>query len=301
VKPSIRFYLEKENYIYEAARRCQARDIVQWLWLGGPVRSAYNTGMPRRRAVLAALSAGVFVVGACHERPQQSSGDVPKIDVAALHLKFVTIPAGTFRMGAEWSRSPDQGPVHDVTISRPFDLQTAEVTQTQWVTVMGSNPSHFHGDDLPVEQVAATDVDELLRRLNGNDPGKNYRLPTEAEWEYACRAGSTDPRYGELETIAWFHDTSGNTTHAVGAKQPNAWGLYDMLGNVWELTADWKNNYPSGAVTDPKGPKTGYYRVSRGGSWFDVRAAVNATFRASPAPSDRTNSLGFRIARDASK
>ena len=249
--------------------------------------------------VLVVLAAGVFAGSACHKRSEPSLAAGPKIDVAALNLKFATIPAGTFTMGTESSRSPDQAPVHDVTISRPFDLQTTEVTQAQWTAVMGSNPSHFHGDDLPVEQIAATDVDEFLRRLNGSDPGKNYRLPTEAEWEYACRAGSTDARYGELDDIAWFHRNSGDTTHAVGTKQPNAWGLFDMLGNVWELTADWKDNYPSGAVTDPKGPATGYYRVSRGGGWFDAGAAVTATFRASPAPADRSNSLGFRIARDA--
>jgi len=242
----------------------------------------------------------VFVISACHKRAESlQSGSEPKIDIAALKLTFVTIPAGKFRMGTESSRSPDQTPVHEVTISRAFDLQTTEVTQAQWAAVMGSNPSQFHGDELPVERVAATEVDEFLRRLNDNDPAKNYRLPTEAEWEYACRAGSTEARYGEIDDIAWFHDNSANTTHAVGTKQPNAWGLYDMLGNVWELTADWKDSYPSGAVTDPRGPKTGYYRVSRGGGWFDVRPAVNATFRASPAPSDRVNSLGFRIARDA--
>jgi formylglycine-generating enzyme required for sulfatase activity len=187
----------------------------------------------RVKTIGAALAAGVLVVSACHKRELtlQSRG-VPKVDVAALHLKFVTIPAGRFRMGTEESRSPDQAPVHDVTISRPFDLQTTEVTQAQWVAVMGSNPSQFHGDALPVEQIAATDVDELLRRLNGNDPGRNYRLPTETEWEYACRAGSTESRYGELEDVAWSHLNSGNTTHAVGTKRPNAWGLYDMLGNV---------------------------------------------------------------------
>ena len=256
--------------------------------------------MPASRAGLAIVTAGLFIVSACRESagPQRSE-NVPKVEVVSLHLKFVTIPAGTFRMGTEESRSPDQAPVHDVTISRPFDLQTTEVTQSQWVAVMGSNPSQFQGDDLPVEQVAATEVDEFLRRLNGNDPGRNYRLPTEAEWEYACRAGSAESRYGKLEDVAWWHHNSGNTTHAVGTKRPNAWGLYDMLGNVWELTADWKDTYPSHAVTDPKGPASGYYRVCRGGSWYDVQSAVNATFRASPAPSDRANSRGFRIARDA--
>lgn len=268
------------------------------------VCGAYNTGMPKH-TVLAIVAASMFLAGACHERAgsQQPSADAdaPKIDVAALHLRFVTIPAGTFRMGTEQSRSPDQSPVHDVTISRPFGLQTTEVTQVQWAAVMGWNRSEFHGDRLPVEQVTPTDVDEFVRRLNANDPGGNYRLPTEAEWEYACRAGTTESRYGEIEDVAWFHHNSNNTTHAVGTKRPNAWGLYDMLGNVWEVTADWKDEYPAQAVTDPQGPKTGYYRVSRGGSWFDVQSAVTATFRASPSPSDHSNSLGFRLARDAAR
>jgi formylglycine-generating enzyme required for sulfatase activity len=232
----------------------------------------------------------------CHKHE-----DVPKIDVARLNLAFVTIPAGTFSMGADSSVSGDQGPVHEVTISHAFELQTTEVTQAQWVAVMGSNPSHFHGDDLPVEEVKGIDVEDFLRRLNGSDPGKNYRLPTEAEWEYACRAGSTQPRYGTLDEIAWFTRNSGNTTHPVATKQPNAWGLYDMLGNVWELTADWKDSYPVRAVTDPRGPKTGYYKVARGGSWFDMANAVNATFRASPSPTDHSHNSGFRIARDSSK
>lgn len=246
--------------------------------------------MPRKRLVLILL----FLAG-CHKHE-----DVPKVEVNALNLKFATIPSGTFMMGANSSISGDQGPEHRVTISHAFDLQTTEVTQAQWTAVMGSNPSHFRGDDLPVEEVKGTDVDEFLRRLNGNDPGKNYRLPTEAEWEYACRAGSTSPHYGLLDEVAWFQRNSGNTTHPVGTKQPNAWGLYDMLGNVWELTADWKDSYPIRDVTDPQGPKTGYYKVARGGSWFDMANAVNATFRASPSPSDHSKNSGFRVARDAS-
>jgi len=252
-----------------------------------------------RHSVIGALAAGLLLTLSCH-RSSEPSKDAPKIDVAQLHLQFATIPAGTFQMGSDSSRSFDQNPRHEVTISHPFDLMTTEVTQAQWTAVMGSNPSQFHGDDLPVDNVSPNDVDEFIRRLNANDESKHYRLPTEAEWEYACRAGTTEARYGDVDAIAWYHANSANTTHPVGTKEPNAWGLYDMLGNVWELTADWKDNYPAGPVTDPKGPSHGYYRVSRGGSWFDVLPAVTATFRASPAPTDHTNSSGFRVARDAS-
>jgi formylglycine-generating enzyme required for sulfatase activity len=212
-------------------------------------------------------------------------------------MSFVRIPAGTFEMGSDSRRSFDQRPVHQVTISRSFEMQTTEVTQSQWTAVMGINPSHFKGGQRPVEQVSWNDVQEFIRKLNERDPGKNYRLPTEAEWEYACRAGAKESRYGDPDAVAWWNANSGQQTHEVGQKQPNEWGLYDMLGNVWELCADWKSSYPSGTVTDPTGPSSGYYRVSRGGSWFDAAPALNATFRSSPGPNYRGNSLGFRLAR----
>jgi len=237
---------------------------------------------------------------ACGKSHSPASPKVPNIDIATLGLTFARIPAGSFDMGSDSSKSFDQNPVHRVTISRSFELQTTEVTQAQWTAVMGSNPSHFQGESLPVDQVSWNDVQEFIGKLNAIDPGKNYRLPTEAAWEYACRAGTTEPQYGDLDAIAWFHANSEERTHPVGEKAPNAWGLYDMLGNVWELCADWKDSYPSGPVTDPAGPASGYYRVSRGGGWFDARPAVNATFRSSPEPTYRGSSLGFRLARDAS-
>ena len=219
-----------------------------------------------------------------------------------LRMTFVRIPAGSFDMGSDSKRAFDQNPVHRVTISKPFELQTTEVTQAQWTAVMGNNPSHFRGGaDLPVEQVSWNDVAEFIRALNERDPGHNYRLPTEAEWEYACRAGTNETRYDDIDAVAWYDANSDQRTHPVGGKQPNAWGLYDMLGNVWELTADWKDSYPAGPVTDPRGPEKGYYRVSRGGGWYDVRSAVNARFRASPEPVYRGSSLGFRLARDSAE
>ncbi|HEU4886655.1 MAG TPA: formylglycine-generating enzyme family protein [Thermoanaerobaculia bacterium] len=203
-------------------------------------------------------------------------------------------------MGSDSRKAFDQNPVHQVTISRGFELQATEVTQAQWTAVMGSNPSHFRGPRLPVEQVSWNDAQEFIRRLNAHHPGKRYRLPTEAEWEYACRAGTTESRYGDIDAIAWYDANSEQRTHPVGGKAPNRWGLYDMLGNVWELCADWKAPYPAGPVTDPAGPPSGYYRVSRGGGWYDTRQAVNARFRSSPEPVYRGNTLGFRLARDSS-
>jgi formylglycine-generating enzyme required for sulfatase activity len=212
-------------------------------------------------------------------------------------MSFARIPAGTFDMGSDANPSSDQSPIHRVTITRAFELQTTEVTQAQWRAVMGNNPSHFQGDDRPVEQVSWEDAQEFIRRLNKLDRGKDYRLPTEAEWEYAYRAGETERGNDDLDESAWWHRNSENQTHPVAQKRPNAWGLYDMLGNVWELCADWKDSYPAGPVTDPTGPSHGYYKVSRGGSWFDVAAAANPTFRSTPAPDYRGNSQGLRLAR----
>jgi formylglycine-generating enzyme required for sulfatase activity len=212
-------------------------------------------------------------------------------------MSFARIEAGSFDMGSGSKTSFDQQPVHRVTISRAFELQTTEVTQAQWRAVMGNNPSHFQGDNLPVEQVSWEDAQEFIRRLNKLDPGKGYRLPTEAEWEYACRAGTTGRGADDLNDVAWWHANSHDQSHPVGTKRANAWSLYDMLGNVWELCADWKDSYPAGPVTDPTGPAHGYYKVSRGGGWFDVASGAAATFRSSPAPDYRGNSLGFRLAR----
>ena len=251
----------------------------------------------RRFAVLLCTCLVPLVLCSCEsprakESPSAVSGSVPE-------MQFVRIPEGSFDMGFGADASSDQAPVHRVTISRPFELERTEVTQAQWRAVMGSNPSHFQGDQRPVEQVSWSEAQEFIQRLNRLDPEKGYRLPTEAEWEYACRAGSTERGAGDLDGNAWWHHNSEDQTHPVGMKRQNPWGLYDMIGNVWEYTADWKDSYPAGSVTDPAGPAHGYYKVSRGGSWFDVGRAANFVFRASPAPSDRGNSQGFRLARTA--
>jgi len=221
----------------------------------------------RRFAVLLCTCLVPLVLCSCEsprakESPSAVSGSVPE-------MQFVRIPEGSFDMGFGADASSDQAPVHRVTISRPFELERTEEAQ------------------------------EFIQQLNRLDPEKGYRLPTEAEWEYACRAGSTERGAGDLDGNAWWHHNSEDQTHPVGMKRQNPWGLYDMIGNVWEYTADWKDSYPAGSVTDPAGPAHGYYKVSRGGSWFDVGRAANFVFRASPAPSDRGNSQGFRLARTA--
>jgi formylglycine-generating enzyme required for sulfatase activity len=194
----------------------------------------------------------------------------------SIGMEFALIPAGEFLMGSDKGKDPeahdDETPLHRVTISRPFYLGKYAVTQAQWEAVMGSNPSYFKGRSNPVETVSWDDVQKFIWSLNIQEGNGCYRLPTEAEWEYACRAGTTGVySYGDdagsLGHYAWYAGNSGKKPHPVGQKEPNAWGLYDMHGNVWEWVQDWYDDYSSASVTDPKGPASGSYRVLRGGGW----------------------------------
>jgi formylglycine-generating enzyme required for sulfatase activity len=190
-----------------------------------------------------------------------------------------------------------------VHISKQFYLGKYEVTQLQWKAVMGNKPSHFKGRDNPVEQVSWDDAQEFIKQLNAKEGHNRYRLPTEAEWEYAARAGTNSAYFfGDnaalLKQYAWYSDNSEETTHPVGQKQPNAWGLYDMHGNVWEWVQDWYEEwyYSDSPGSDPKGPSFGSYRVLRGGGWhFDARLCRSAD-RFNYAPVNRNRSLGFRLA-----
>jgi formylglycine-generating enzyme required for sulfatase activity len=235
-------------------------------------------------------------------------------------MTFVRIPAGEFWMGTseeaiealikrypdvnrEWFES--EKPRHRVTISQPFYLGIHPVTQAQWEAVMGSNPSYFEGKpDHPVEQVSWEEVQQFLQRLNDRRDGNLYRLPSEAQWEYACRAGSTDAycfgdEEGQLGKYAWYGNNAGVTTHPVGQKQPNAWGLYDMHGNVWEWVQDWYGPYTADALTDPSGPTTGAGRVVRGGCWYDPAQYARSAYGYRDPPGDRIDVLGFRCLSSA--
>ena len=215
-------------------------------------------------------------------------------------MEFVQIPAGEFRIGSESEEAFYlEEPVTRVRISRGFWLGKYEVTQGQWQAVMGSNPSFFDecGPDCPVENVSWEDAQEFIRRLNAAVGEERYRLPTEAEWEYAARAGTSGDRYGNLDAIAWYSGNSGDRTHPVGRKAPNAWGLYDMLGNVWEWTQDWYGDYPGGSVTDPQGSASGSERVFRGGSWGNNARSCRASYRINYSPGIRDYDLGFRLLR----
>jgi len=223
-----------------------------------------------------------------------------------LGMRFMLIPAGSFMMGSpssERERDSDERQ-HKVKLTKGFYMQTTEVTQGQWKAVMGNNPSKFNGDDRPVEKVSWNDVQAFMRKLNNKEGTEKYRLLTEAEWEYACRAGSTT-RFcfgdsdGQLGKYAWYSGNSSSKTHPVGQKKPNAWGLYDMHGNVWEWCQDWYGDYPSGHVTDPKGPSSGSYRVGRGGGWGGDAGYCRSARRGRYTPGGGGSNLGFRLARRA--
>lgn len=224
-----------------------------------------------------------------------------------ISMRFARLPAGDFSMGSpswEAGRASDEGPAHRVTISEPLFMGIHEVTQAQWLAVMGQNPSVFSDDqNQPVEMVSWEDAQEFLRRLNAMHLGGEFRLPTEAEWEYAARAGSTtrfdfgdDPDYRLLAQHAWFYSRAEGQSQSVGLKIPNAWGLYDMHGNVWEWCSDWFAPFADDqSVKDPQGPATGTHRVIRGGSWFNEPEALRSANRHRHAPDSRQTNLGLRL------
>jgi formylglycine-generating enzyme required for sulfatase activity len=174
------------------------------------------------------------------------------------------------------------------------------VTQAQWKEVMGSNPSYSKGDDLPVERVSWNDVQVFLQKLN-QQTGMNYRLPTEAEWEFAAHGGSTGSptEYSgsnNIDDVAWYYNNSGNTSHPVGQKLPNELGLYDMSGNVYEWCADWYGSYNSTEQTDPTGPVSGSDRVLRSGGWYDIAFFCRVAGRYYDSPANSHSGIGFRVA-----
>ena len=218
----------------------------------------------------------------------------------SIGMRFRLVPAGEFRMGSGRGYD-DEKPVHRVTVSRPFYLGVHEVTQAQYEKMMGSNPSHFRGPGRPVEDVTWNDAREFCRRLSVRE-GVEYRLPTEAEWEHSCRAGGTTKYcFGDLASgladYAWFAGNSGNQTHEVGQKRPNAWGLHDMHGNVWEWCQDWFGPYTGEAQTDPRGPGEGTRRVLRGGPWGVPPDGCRSAYRNRTSPDHRHYTIGLRVVR----
>ncbi|MHC1599294.1 MAG: formylglycine-generating enzyme family protein [Candidatus Methanospirareceae archaeon] len=223
----------------------------------------------------------------------------------SIGMEFVLIPAGEFKMGSpsdEGDRYSNEGPVHHVTIEKAFYLGRYEVTQEEWQEVMGNNPSYFEGDNLPVEMVSWDDVQEFIKKLNKKEGTDKYRLPSEAEWEYACRAGTTTRySFGDSESklgdYAWYDGNSGSKTHPVGKKKPNSYGLYDMHGNVWERVQDKYHSDYDSAPTDGSAweSRDGAYRVFRGGCWNFLARCCRSSARSYYGPSDRYYRVGFRL------
>ncbi|MFO1513949.1 MAG: formylglycine-generating enzyme family protein [Verrucomicrobiota bacterium] len=227
---------------------------------------------------------------------------------------LVFIPAGSFRMGSpagEVGRVPSEGPQTLVTLTKGFFMGKNLVTQAEYQTLMATNPSQFSGDlSHPVERVSWNDATNYCARLTQQElagkripPGSLYRLPTEAEWEYACRAGSSDwryfygddPTYSFLSYYAWYNANSGGATQPVGQKLPNPWGLYDMIGNVWAWVLDWDGIYPGGSVIDPQGPATGTVRQMRGGCWNCTPQYCRSAMREPADPALGLNNFGLRV------
>ncbi len=216
--------------------------------------------------------------------------------------EMVVIPAGSFEMGSN-SGSSDEKPAHSIKIGKAFALAKTEVTQAQWKAIMGSNPSHFAscGDNCPVEKVNWNDAQDYVRKLSQRT-GKTYRLPSETEWEYACRAGGTHIYCGsnDVDSVAWYYKNSGSKSHGVASKQANAWGLADLSGNVWEWTEDCYHTDYSVAPSDGSAWTTGCFqdrRVLRGGSWTGISQFTRATYRNADRSESRDSSSGFRPAR----
>jgi formylglycine-generating enzyme required for sulfatase activity len=207
-------------------------------------------------------------------------------------LTYVWIPSGTFTMGCSATDTEcarDEKPARQVTIAKGFWIGQTLVTQEAYQRVTGQSPSYFKGAKFPVDSVNWEEAQSYCQAT-----GK--RLPTEAEWEYAARAGGKAARFGELDQIAWYGVNSGDKTHEVMLKQPNAWKLFDMLGEVWEWTADWYAAYSAGDANDPHGPASGKIRVLRGGSWGNGPAFVRVSVRSGNEPENRSNVVGFRCA-----
>ena len=223
--------------------------------------------------------------------------------VNGVSFTMIAVEGGTFQMGATSEQGSDadsdESPVHSITLSDYYIGET-EVSQELWETVMGSNPSYFSGNpQRPVEYVSWNDCKEFIEKLN-NLIGKNFRLPTEAEWEYAARGGNKSKGYkysgsNTIGNVAWYWYNSSSATHNVKTKSPNELGIYDMSGNVFEWCEDWYGNYSSGSQTNPTGPSTGYSRVLRGGSWYSSAKICRVSYRYDYFPDYRSYYIGFRL------
>ncbi len=244
-------------------------------------------------------SVGVYGYG---EEPEPETPEGNVFTVNGVSFTMVAVEGGTFQMGSNDSDADsDEKPVHQVKLS-PYSIGQTEVTQELWEAVMGSNPSNRKGVKLPVERVSWNDCQTFITKLN-QLTGKQFRLPTEAEWEFAARGGNNSKGYkysgsDNIDDVAWYTSNSGIQTHEVATKQPNELGLYDMSGNVWEWCQDWYNSsyYSSSVINNPTGPTSGSSRVNRGGSWGGNAGYCRVANRSNGTPTGTNYLLGFRLA-----
>lgn len=237
------------------------------------------------------------------DKAKQEAAQRRQRELSKLEKNMVYVQGGTFTMGARADDSEaydNEKPVHQVTLSSYY-ICKYEVTQSLWKAVMGSNPSYFKGDNLPVENVSWNDCQEFISKLNALT-GQHYRLPTEAEWEFAARGGNSSCGYkysgsSTLSDVAWYNPNSGQNTHPVGTKSHNELGLYDMSGNVDEWCSDWYGIYNSSAQTNPSGPWRGGYRVYRGGSWCSTATDCRSAYRNFYTRDGGLRTLGLRLVR----
>ena len=282
--------------------------------LQGNTESKSKRRLWLRRIMVLVCIAGVVLGIVAYLNYRQNSpivykGEIPQstietIVVNGVEFNMVKIEGGTFHMGATSEQSSvadvDEYPVHSVTLSDYYIGET-EVTQELWEAVMGSNPSEFKGDNQrPVEYVSWYDCQEFIKKLN-QLTGKKFRLPTEAEWEYAARGGKYSRGYkysgsNDVDEVAWYKSNSGETTHPVATKEANELGLYDMNGNVYEWCKDWYGYYQSNSQTNPTGPSEGGHRVLRGGGWYYFDGSVRVSNRNCSTPGNRSDNYGLRLA-----
>ena len=275
-----------------------------------------KTNPTTKRTIFAMFLATVLlaVLPACTKDPQAPVRTYETVEgtliftANGVSFKMNPVEGGTFTMGTTSEQDSDawddEEPTHSVTLSSYYMGET-EVTQALWQAVMGSNPSSYTGDSQrPVEDVSWNDCQQFITKLNqlcaSQLNGRQFALPTEAQWEYAARGGKQSHGYkysgsNTLGNVAWYTDNSGGTTHAVGAKQANELGLYDMSGNVWEWCQDWYGNYGSTAQTDPTGPFTGSSRVNRGGGWHSSGGGCRVSLRLNSTPGCPSDDLGLRL------
>ena len=273
------------KFHFRVSRLAAASPVVVVLLIGILIVSSFSTGGLRTASAKGPAAA-------------------PAETTNSIDMKFVRIQPGTFMMGSpqdEAGREKNEVR-HKVTLTRAFMIQTTPVTQKQWKSLMDRNTSIFQGEDLPVERVTWAEAEAFCEKLSTKE-GKHYRLPTEAEWEYACRAGTTTAYYAgnneaALGEAGWYGANSEEKTHPVGQKKPNAWGLYDMHGNVSQWCQDRHGDYPAGNASDPKGPADGSSRILRGGCWAESAKECRCARRSWNGPDIRQPYYGFRVCLD---